>query len=181
MELKKGDIVFVTDEDLKGTVIDIVSDEVKFLSEDGFEYKFPVYSVFKLDEKGQVIHQKKEYQPTSNKPKKKSEAATSVSFDVRNPVFDLHIEALCPDRSFPNEHEALVFQLETAREIIAICNRKRIRKLTLIHGVGKGKLRKELRNLLSESYPEIEYLDGNYRKYGAGATDLIIHQFDSID
>jgi dsDNA-specific endonuclease/ATPase MutS2 len=47
--------------------------------------------------------------------------------------------------------------------------------MVFIHGRGRGILREELRKMLAEEYPHIEYFDGNYMRYGSGATEIIIH------
>lgn len=179
MNLKVGELIFVTDEDLKGVVSSFNERKVTFICEDGFNYTFPIEKVFRINEDGNAEHTnlKPETNLSSNRISEKRQDL--VYLDLQNRVIDLHLEALVPHKQFLNDYEALLFQLEVVREVLLQANRKRIRKITFVHGVGKGKLRMELRKLLDESYPEVEYLDGNYQKYGGGATDIIIHQFDS--
>ncbi|MBL4755501.1 MAG: Smr/MutS family protein, partial [Flavobacteriales bacterium] len=51
--------------------------------------------------------------------------------------------------------------------------RKKRKNLIVIHGVGKGTLRAEVRKLLDD-YPQITYCDASYATYGYGATEVII-------
>jgi dsDNA-specific endonuclease/ATPase MutS2 len=48
---------------------------------------------------------------------------------------------------------------------------KRLTKIVFIHGVGEGVLRSEIRHELRK-YENVEFLDGDYREYGQGATEV---------
>ena len=182
MNLSVGDKIYVTDELLEGKLISFTDSHVTFECPDGFEYTFAIEKVYRLTAEGTVENQPKFVEDTSKQKGKKifqSSGSVALNFSTKNTVVDIHLEVLLPhEASAYSDAEALQLQLQVVRELIREANRQRIRKFTIVHGVGKGKLRKEIRTLLSESYPEIEYLDGNYQKFGAGATELIIHQFD---
>ena len=179
MKLQEGDTIFVTDEDLSGRVTRFTESTVSFLCKDGFDYTFPIHQVYLVNKEGKVENENQKFRAESAPKLKAKATSNSLTFDVKNPVFDLHIEQLNPLLVNAPDYEIVQYQILSVKEILFIAHRKRVRQITLIHGVGKGKLRREIRNLLSDSYPEIEYLDGNYQKYGAGATQLIIHQFDA--
>lgn len=182
MNLSVGDKIYVTDELLEGKLISFTDSHVTFECPDGFEYTFAREKVYRLTEEGTVENQPKFVADTPKQKVKKifqSSGSVALNFSTKNTVVDIHLEVLLPhEASAYSDAEALQLQLQVVRELIREANRQRIRKFTIVHGVGKGKLRKEIRTLLSDSYPEIEYLDGNYQKFGAGATELIIHQFD---
>ena len=55
----------------------------------------------------------------------------------------------------------------------AIRNGKR--KLIVIHGVGEGVLREEVRRML-QYYDTVQFHDADMRRYGVGATEVIIHR-----
>lgn len=180
MNLKVGEQVFVIDDDLKGTVLSFSESTVTFCCDDEFDYTYPIEQVYKVNKEGNVEKKNTPITFSENVKAKifKSESNFQLKFDLKNPVVDLHIEKLDRSKLSLPDYEILEFQMSVVRELIFQANRKRIRKLVLIHGVGAGKLRSTLRNFIKESHPEIEYLDGNYQKYGGGATELIIHQFD---
>jgi len=48
---------------------------------------------------------------------------------------------------------------------------KNIRKLIIIHGVGEGVLKEEVRSFLSK-LEGVEYFDASYADYGKGATQI---------
>jgi dsDNA-specific endonuclease/ATPase MutS2 len=52
---------------------------------------------------------------------------------------------------------------------------KRISKIVFIHGVGEGVLKSEL-DFMFGRYENIDFRDGNYQKYGLGATEIFIRQ-----
>jgi hypothetical protein len=182
MNLSVGDQIFVTDESLEGTLLSYSETTVTIECPDGFEYTFPLHKVYKINAEGQAENKSRPItgEETSVKRNKFSaNHSVQVVFNTKNTVVDLHLETLSPlNHSNYSDGEALALQLDVVKELIREANRQRIRKFVMVHGVGKGKLRKEIRRLLSNSYPEIEFLDGNYQKFGGGATELIIHQFD---
>ena len=182
MNLSVGDQIYVTDERLEGVLLSFTDDDVTIECPDGFEYTFSIDKVYKINEEGEVENKPK-VAPVIKSPSNRKIGAPSngvtLVFNTKNTVVDLHLEVLAPyNHQSYSDAAALVLQLEVVSELIREANRQRIRKFVLVHGVGKGKLRKEIRRFLADSYPEIEFLDGNYQKFGGGATELIIHQFD---
>ena len=182
MNLSVGDKIYVTDERLEGVLISFTKISVTIECPDGFEYTFPLDKVYKITEEGRVESKPQEQshsQTSSKKSIDSSSTSVQLLFNSKNTTVDLHLEVLVPQEyQRYTDLEALELQLGAVRELIREANRQRIRKFVIVHGVGKGKLRREIRRLLTDSYPEIEFLDGNYQKYGGGATELIIHQFD---
>lgn len=183
MNLSVGDQIYVTDERLEGVLLSFTEVSVTIQCPDGFEYTFPKEKVYKINEEGNVENQPKLTSELESPVKRNVSSPSNVvqlQFNTKNTTVDLHLEALIPlDYQRYSDLEALELQLDIVTELIREANRQRIRKFVIVHGVGKGKLRLEIRKLLTDSYPEIEFLDGNYQKYGGGATELIIHQFDS--
>lgn len=182
MEIKVGDQVSVIDEDLSGRVLEISGKEVKFICSDGFEYIYPKTALLFLNENNELQFEVNPFRIVEDLPVKVETARSiSIVFSGKLPVFDLHIEALAPERNFQSQHETLLFQLDFVKEVIFSACRKRVRRLVFVHGVGKGKLRDELRNLFRSAYPNIEFFDGSYQKFGDGATEIIIHQFSELE
>jgi dsDNA-specific endonuclease/ATPase MutS2 len=65
--------------------------------------------------------------------------------------------------------------LDTAKRQIDAAIKNRIPRLVLIHGVGEGVLKSELDYLLGR-YDNLTFQDGNYQKYGLGATEVYFIQ-----
>ena len=92
---------------------------------------------------------------------------------INIPVIDLHIENLLDSHKHMKNHEIVLFQLDFCkRELDKHINRG-TRQLVIIHGIGKGRLKEEVRFLLN-SYPSIEYMDEHYSQQGIGATKVFI-------
>lgn len=183
MEIRIGNKVFVVDEDLEGMVTGINGNRVSFECEDGFEYTYNSDQLIVFNEEGEAIHQVRAFIPVKEKSltvNKSDYNPTSyfeekIKFRGKKPEFDLHIEVIAPTSKFLNKHDALLFQLDYVRHVIHLAYRRRVNRLIFIHGVGKGVLRDQLREMLTNDYPNIEFLDGTYTKFGDGATELIIH------
>jgi hypothetical protein len=86
---------------------------------------------------------------------------------------DLHIEELLDDYSGLSNAEIVNIQLGHCRKAIEKALRAGAGKITIIHGVGNGTLRKEVRNLLQE-YGSFRFYDAPYEKFGAGATEVLL-------
>jgi dsDNA-specific endonuclease/ATPase MutS2 len=74
----------------------------------------------------------------------------------------------------------LNIQMETAQRQLEFALKKNIRKVVFIHGVGAGVLKEELGFLLRR-YPQINYYDADYQKYGLGATEAYILQNPKVE
>lgn len=183
MDLSPGDKVVVIDEDLTGEVVAVFENKVCLCCEDGFEYTYEMHQIIKLSGEGSVEFVRKAYkleeESTSN-----YDAIHSMRKQVhligKKPVIDLHIEELAPNKKFESLHEILAFQLNHVQDVLATAGIKRIRQLVFVHGVGKGILRESLRSMLASNYQSVEYFDGSYNNFGAGATEIIIHHFDEV-
>ena len=49
---------------------------------------------------------------------------------------------------------------------------KKLRKIIVIHGVGEGVLRHEIRKELDIYHPSFEFQDASYDEFGYGATEI---------
>ena len=74
-----------------------------------------------------------------------------------------------------SNYDILTLQTETAKRHLEFAIRNRIPKIVFIHGVGEGILKAELDFLLGR-YDSIDFSEGNYQRYGMGATEVFIRQ-----
>ncbi len=88
---------------------------------------------------------------------------------------DLHIEQLVGDYQRMNSMEILNTQLSYFRRILESALINNVQKLVVIHGVGAGILKAEIRRELQE-YDYIEVHDAPIAEYGVGATIARIYQ-----
>jgi hypothetical protein len=82
---------------------------------------------------------------------------------------DLHMdEAALNSNLMPSAIIAL--QMSRFHAAIEEAISKNIRRLVVIHGLGQGTLKMQIRKELQEKYPEFIYQDASFKEYGFGAT-----------
>lgn len=86
---------------------------------------------------------------------------------------DLHLHELVEDEARLTDGEKLEFQLRYFERALESAIRNGKRKLIVIHGVGEGVLREEVRRML-QYYDGVQFHDADMRRYGAGATEVLI-------
>lgn len=110
---------------------------------------------------------------------KKSEVQhvkTSKPHRINNPEYemeiDLHIEELIDHYGGMSNAEIIQVQLRHFQKALDKAINERYRTLTVIHGIGNGRLKQEVRNILKSM--NLRFHDGSYSKYGFGATEVVI-------
>ncbi|MBK7944751.1 MAG: Smr/MutS family protein [Flavobacteriales bacterium] len=86
---------------------------------------------------------------------------------------DLHLHEIIDDERRLSEGERLEYQLRFFERALEAAIRNGKRKLIVIHGVGEGVLREEVRRIL-QYYDGVRFYDGEMRRYGVGATEVEI-------
>ncbi len=87
---------------------------------------------------------------------------------------DLHIEALAHDHHTMHHSEMLHVQLQKFQQSLERAITSGKDKFYVIHGVGSGKLKKEIHHIL-KNYPEVKSFNNDYNpSYGYGATEIIL-------
>lgn len=89
---------------------------------------------------------------------------------------DLHLHKLVDNEAGLSAGEKLSFQLEYFERMLNTAIRERKRRLIVIHGIGEGVLREEVRKAL-QYYDGVRFDDADPRRYGYGATEveLLLH------
>ena len=177
----KGDQVSVLDEDVNGVVVSVKDKQVTIETTDGFVMTYFVNELLKINNSSnlmdsirriniaEVAKEKEILKPRSFVKEKKDKR------EIPAPEFDLHIEKLVPNKRGMSNYDILTLQAETAKRHIEFAIKNRIPKIVFIHGVGEGILKSELDFLLGR-YDNVAFQDGNYQKYGQGATEVFIKQ-----
>lgn len=95
-------------------------------------------------------------------------AASSSRADTQ--VVDLHAEEFLDNFNAMGNGEIL--QAQISRFTIALdgaIKSKQKGKIVFIHGVGKGKLKHEMKKVLDRTYSKLRYQDASFEEYGYGA------------
>ena len=86
---------------------------------------------------------------------------------------DLHLHELVDNEAGLSDGEKLEFQLRYFERALESAIRDGKRKLIVIHGIGEGVLREEVRRML-QFYETVRFHDADMRRYGSGATEVEI-------
>ena len=133
---------------------------------DGIEHNLAVQEKIASESK------EKQLEDFYQKTKSLNRIETSDEIEV-----DLHIEELIETHKGMTNAHILDVQMANFKRELNIAIRKKVNKLIIIHGVGEGVLKSEIRRELYDCYPSIEHHDANYRKYGYGATEILIYTY----
>ncbi|MFA5573468.1 MAG: Smr/MutS family protein [Brumimicrobium sp.] len=87
---------------------------------------------------------------------------------------DLHSHFILESERGLSSYQILTQQLYVFKRCFREAQSSKIRKMIVIHGVGEGVLKSEVRNFL-EGRAGIEFYDADFREYGKGATEIRIY------
>jgi len=73
-----------------------------------------------------------------------------------------------------NRPDAVERQLARFRAELDSAVRSGLREIIFIHGIGNGKLKQELREIIVTDYKTCSYQDASFSRYGYGGATLII-------
>ncbi len=132
----------------------------------------PSFSYLLIDE---FIVKKKPEEKILPEPLKEYGGVLAITKKTIEPAkyeLDLHIEQLVSNHKALNVNEILKKQLDTLEKYLHLAIVHHQERMIVIHGLGKGKLRDEVHNMLKNT-PEV----GRYKnewsgKYGFGATEI---------
>lgn len=80
---------------------------------------------------------------------------------------DLHL------RSGYSQPDAIDRQLSRFRGELESAVRRGEREIIFIHGQGSGRLREEIRQILTDNYPSFIFQDAPFSRYGFGGATLV--------
>lgn len=141
-----------------------------------------IFDVYKLRDEMEIpepymITEKKLSKILFQKSRLQEKPKTSKPHANNNPLnemeIDLHIEELLEDYSNMSNAEIIKVQLSYFQNALDKAINEHYKKLIVIHGVGNGRLKQEVRALI-ETNRSLKYHDASYARYGFGATEILI-------
>lgn len=159
-----------------GQITNIVDSTFYVVDETGFERPFKANDIAKLHSTNY------QYNEVNPKDLQKNKLTTSSKI---NPAYtphkdyweiDLHLENLLDHNSeklVQERNQALAKQLAIFKETYNKALQKKVRKLIIIHGYGKGILRQEIQVFL-RGQEGVDFFDAPYIEYGHGAIQVEI-------
>jgi len=184
--IKVGDKVTFLNDVGEGTVVEITGNNMAIVEDaDGFDEKYPLSELvlkksteaYKLDGLEHVISVQEKINAESREKQLKefaSKTSKLESYKADILEVDLHIEELIDSHHGMSNSHILSVQMANFKRELNVAIGRRAKKLIVIHGVGVGILKQEIRNELYNNYPEFEVHDASYRLYGYGATEIIL-------
>jgi dsDNA-specific endonuclease/ATPase MutS2 len=187
MQFKVGDSVKFLNATGSGKVLKILDgNKIEVENEHGFEEIFPVSELVTSnspsDYKTDNLHFDKEVSNKANaddmskqdfRLKRKFKHLDDYGQKDRD-IIDLHIENLIDSHRGMGNAEILNIQMVRFRRFLNASINKQHRKIVVIHGVGEGVLRNEIRKELDYYHQNLEYYDASYQEFGMGATEIIL-------
>ena len=185
MNFKIGDKVRFLNSDGHGIITKILDlERVELENNYGFLEEYKISEL--------VSERKQEDYQTENlafeqeiKSKLNSEKTNNKYFDLKRKfrhlesygskervVLDLHIENLIDSHNGMSNSAILKIQMSHFKSFLNKSIDKKQRKIVVIHGVGEGVLRHEIRKELDIYHPYFEYYDASYDDFGYGATEI---------
>lgn len=191
-QFKIGDFVRFLNDEGEGTIVSFSSEQSALVEDSsGFAFEHPLKELVKIENSKQEFSQYNQVQPNTREMLDRNldaHAVKAASKDFKNRYkeraandfphnadlfeVDLHIHELLDNFERMTNGEIVTIQMEHFERMLAIAEKKKVKKVIFIHGVGQGVLRAEIRSFIKSYYPQCEFLDGNYQKYGHGATEV---------
>src|SRR5690606_32150174 len=110
--------------------------------------------------------------PVGSKERKVAKSVSKPGTDQVREV-DLHLSDLLDSDMHLKDHQKLLYQLEVAQNELKNARAAGCKKVILIHGVGKGRLKMELHRIL-DGMERLQYADASMQRYGIGATEVTL-------
>jgi hypothetical protein len=161
---------FETSLKLKAKQVFLRIEEIRKKGEASFAYKlFDRYPDKALEE------DKPEYQASGKNGNKLYNATQSRQhLEPAKYEVDLHIEKLTPDWNNLSNFEMLTLQLSTFEKYLDLAIAHHQHNLIVIHGVGKGKLKDEIHEILNSRREVKSFINQYDPRYGYGATEIFL-------
>ena len=102
--------------------------------------------------------------------KQRHQVISAANFDT---ALDLHIEKLTANHEGLSNYQILTIQMESMKRYIDKAKTLRMDSVFLIHGLGKGRLKRDIAHYLDRD-PDVLFHKNEYHpKYGFGATEVV--------
>jgi hypothetical protein len=172
-----GETVSFLHEQGSGEIVRFENQETAIILDDtGFERPFPINQLVKIQgAMDYVVREKALFQSDASTKKEKHNKLMQLIQVVGNGwEIDLHSHNILDSERGFSSAELLLFQLQKFKAAYQLATDKKIKRLIVIHGVGKGVLKNEIRDFLSGK-EGIEFYDADFRHYGKGATEIVFY------
>lgn len=176
MAFTVGQVISFLYEKGEGKIVKIEGGRALVEDETGFDRWFPFNELVQIHsrnyEDDEIIISKEDLEPELNFRIIQERTGSKKPLTVWE--IDLHIEELLESTNGMTNTEILRRQMNEFRAMFKKAKGNNIHKLIVIHGVGEGVLKNEIRTYLL-TQDQIEVYDADYSEYGKGATAVEFH------
>jgi len=175
MKFKPGDKVNILNQDYGGEIIKFISPNMyEIYADHGFS---EIHEEDNLVISGNLEDYRFQTFVPENHKKDQEIARRKQSGEIENQILiDLHTWEFIETTSGLSNHEILLKQVSQFRNAMNLAMSNNTKEIIIIHGVGKGVLRREIRIQLDEYYPDAKYFDAPVKDYGInGATKVCFY------
>jgi len=166
---KKKSEYFEASHKLKAKQLFQKIEEIKLKNEPTFSYKlFEEYP-------DKVADEKHDYAKLSGAGYRIYDASKTAQYlEPARSVIDLHIEKLSDDWKHLSNFEILTIQLKAFEKYFYLAVAHHQPNLIVIHGVGKGKLKDEIHEILKTKKEVKSFINQYHPNFGYGATEIYL-------
>lgn len=177
MSFKVGDKVGFLHEQGRGVVVGEIDNNKIIVEVDGIEIPYSIEELIDLSE--MKVHT---IEPEAEKflrekifnVRDKTGRKNKISTQKVESFIDLHIENLIDSHANLTNGQILNKQMNALKSYLEKAEHQKMNKVIIIHGVGQGVLKEEVRYYLKQ-FDRYEFMDAPYFEYGYGATELRIY------
>lgn len=109
-------------------------------------------------------------------PKKPKQLIDNHKIAMHKAEVDLHISALRKDFSELKAGEIISIQRKCFIDTLESAIVNNYKEVIFIHGIGNGTLKDIITDILKTDYPELDFYDAPFNKYGYGAIVVVIKE-----
>ena len=179
-QFKIGEKVSFLYEKGGGKIEEIISStQVRLSDDDGFDQIYNIADLAKIHgiiEENSIVPSLKD--DSISHKKKSNYTILKDKSSIENKDFwelDLHIESLTDNHRGMSNFEIMKIQMNEFKRFYSRAKANQISKIVIIHGVGEGILKNEIRTYL-DNQEFIQYHDASYLEYGKGATEVLLNK-----
>jgi hypothetical protein len=182
MQYRIGDQVIFLNHTGSGRVCKVDGDIVYVVDQDGFEVPFPPSELILKSETRdidiQMDSERIDAILQAELDRIRNAAYKAIKTEVKSDTddvleVDLHIHELVEANGHLSNFQMVQIQMAHFNRMMEHAFEHRVPRIVFIHGVGKGVLRQELRDAIG-FYPNCTFRDADFRRYGQGATEVLI-------
>lgn len=168
--MKTGDKVKLLDEEGIFTIKNFIGNKAVLLDSYGFEVTHLINNLIAYGKYANMYTEVTDF--NAKKEDVTSKKINNVKKEtIQERIIDLHIGNIVDSFKNMMPHQMLEKQINKAMEEIKSAKKDKVKKLILIHGKGKGVLKKEIYKILN-SMDDIEYFEADIIKYNFGAVEI---------